>query len=155
MPSLAQIARRADAAAARARAELVSAVQASAAEGLTQAEIAREIGRSQPEVSRLLHFHGTGPRAMALRKHRGEILRLIKEAGGRNVRLFGSVATGKDIDGSDIDLLFTMERPLGLLGLARLEAQVSSTVGYAVDLVPDSSLIPVIRDRILREAIPL
>jgi hypothetical protein len=71
-----------------------------------QAEIARRIGRSQPEVSRLLHFHGTSPRAMALRRNRDVVRRLVRDAGGRNVRVFGSVATGTDHDGSDIDLLF-------------------------------------------------
>lgn len=140
---------------ARARAELVRAVRAAAAEGMTQAEIAEEIGRSQPEVSRLLRFHGTSPRARALRRHRSDVRRLIKEAGGSNVRVFGSVATGTDHDGSDVDLLFAMERPLSLLGLGRLERQIADLVELPVDLVPDSALRPELRDRVLAEAVPL
>lgn len=48
---------------ARARAELVRAVRAAAAQGMTQSHIAQCIGRSQPDVPRLLRFHGTSPLA--------------------------------------------------------------------------------------------
>jgi predicted nucleotidyltransferase len=122
---------------------------------MTQAEIAREIGRSQPEVSRLLRFHGTSPRAMTLRRHRDEVRRLVKEAGGSNVRVFGSVATGNDTEDSDVDLLFTMHKPLSLLALGRLERQLAETVGLPVDLIPDSALRPELRGRALAEAVPL
>jgi predicted nucleotidyltransferase len=155
MADLAQVARRSDAAVARARADLVQAVRAAAARGMTQAEIGRKIGRSQPEVSRLLHFHGTSPRAMALRRHRHAVRRLIREAGGRNLRVFGSVATGTDRDGSDIDLLFTMGEPLSLLALGRLESRITDVVGVPVDLVPDSALRPELRDRAIAAAVPL
>ena len=39
--------------------------------------------------------------------------------------------------------------------LGRLEAEVSTAVGVAVDLVPESSLRPALRDRALAEAVPL
>lgn len=155
MSFLAEVARRSDASVAHARAELVRAVRQAAVRGMTQAEIAREIGRSQPEVSRLLRFHGTSPRALALRRHRAEVRRLVKAAGGRNVRVFGSVATGTDHDGSDVDLLFTMGGPLGLLALGRLEKQIAQIVGVEVDVLPDSALQPQHRDRILAEAVLL
>jgi len=122
---------------------------------MTQTEIAKAIGCSQPEVSRLLHFHGTSPRAMALRKHRADVCHLIHDAGGSNVRVFGSVATGEDTDESDIDLLFRMDEPLSLLMLGDLEKAVADQVGIPVDLVPDSAILPVLRDRILKEAVPL
>ena len=76
-------------------------------------------------------------------------------AGGRDVRVFGSVATGDDHEGSDIDLLFTMDRPLSLMQLAALERDVSQVVGCPVDLVPDTVLRPDLRDRILAEAVAL
>lgn len=135
--------------------ELVRAVRQAADDGMTQAEIAREIGRSQPEVSRLLRFHGTSPRALSLRRHRDEVRRLVRDAGGRNVRVFGSVATGVDHDDSDIDLLFTLVRPMGLMSIGRLERQLSELVGVPVDLVPESALRPEFRDRALADAVPL
>ena len=71
------------------------------------------------------------------------------------MRVFGSVARGEDDERSDIDLLFLMGRPLSLLELAWLEARVSAAVGVPVDLVPESSLRPALRDRALAEAVPL
>lgn len=153
--SLAEVARRSDAAAAVARADLVHAVRRASAEGMTQVEIAIEIGRSQPEVSRLLHFHGTSPSARRLRRHAGEIRRLLGQAGGSHVRVFGSVATGTDHDGSDVDLLFSMGTPLSLMELEALQQQVSSLLGVPVDLVPETSLRPELRDRVLAEAVAL
>ena len=153
--SLAEVARHADHRIAQARAELVRAVRQAAAAGMTQTQIAAEIRRSQPEVSRLLHFHGTSPLARRLRKHAAEIQRLVAEAGGSNVRVFGSVATGEDREDSDIDLLFTMDRPLSLLQLGVMERDVSRLLGCPVDIVPDSALRPEQRDRIQAEAVAL
>jgi uncharacterized protein len=152
---LSEVARDADHRIAQARAELVRAVRLAAAAGKTQTQIALEIGRSQPEVSRLLHFHGTTPLGRRLRKHAAEIRRLVADAGGGNVRVFGSVATGEDREGSDIDLLFSMGLPLSLMQLGALEHTVSQVVGRPVDLVPDTVLRPELRERILAEAVAL
>ena len=148
-------ARDCDARAVAARADLVRAVRQATAQGMTQAQIAAAIGRSQPEVSRLLRFHGTSPSAMRLRRCRAELIGLIKSAGGSNVRVFGSVATGSDHERSDIDLLFTMRRPLSLMQLGTLEQRLAELVGVTVDLVPDTAIRPVLRERILAEAVLL
>lgn len=153
--TLAEAARRADQLIAQGRGELVQAVRQASAAGMTQTQIAAEIGRSQPEVSRLLRFHGTSPLSRRLRQHAGEVKGLVGAAGGRDVRVFGSVATGQDHEGSDVDLLFTMARPLSLMQLGALERDVSQVVGCPVDLVPDTVLRPDLRDRILAEAVAL
>ena len=153
--TLAEVARVCDASVAEARAQLVRAVRQAAAEGMTQTQIAAAIGRSQPEVSRLLRFHGTSPRARRVRAHAREIRRLVGQAGGSNVRVFGSVATGEDHDGSDVDLVFTMQTPMSLMRLGALERQLSDLVGIPVDLVPDAALRPEFRDRVLAEAVAL
>lgn len=153
--TLAEVARACDASVAEARAQLVRAVRQAAAEGMTQTQIAAAIGRSQPEVSRLLRFHGTSPRARRVRAHAREIRRLLGQAGGSNVRVFGSVATGEDHDGSDVDLVFTMQAPMSLMRLGALERQLSDLVGIPVDLVPDAALRPEFRDRVLAEAVAL
>ncbi len=44
-------------------------------------------------------------------------LSLIGQAGGGNVRVFGSVATGAERAGSDIDLLSDMGVPMGLTSI--------------------------------------
>jgi len=152
---LAEIARQSDAVVRRARNELVQAVREASAAGMSQAQIAEEIGRSQPEVSRLLRFHGTTPLARALRASRREVLRLVGEAGGSQVRVCGSVARGEDDEGSDVDLLFVMGPPLSLMELGRLEKQLSAVVGVSVDLVPEGALRPGLREQVMAEAVAL
>ncbi len=122
---------------------------------MTQAQIAAEIGRSQPEVHRLLHFHGTSPLARKLRKQASHVRQLIANQGGHNLRVFGSVATGQDGPGSDIDLIFTMDNPMSLMQLEALQDQISALVGADIDLIPDSVIRPEFRERILGEAVPL
>lgn len=149
---LAEVARHADEAMAQARSELVRAVRRAAAQGMTQSEIARQIGRSQPEVSRLLRFHGTSPLARNLRRNADQIRQLVGKVGGSQVRVFGSVAVGEDQPGSDVDL---MTKPLSLMQLGRLEQQIADLLDAAVDLVPESALRPDLRGRVFFEAVSL
>lgn len=94
--SLEVLARRCDVGVPQARSDRVAALRQAAASGMTRSQIAREIGRSQPEVSRLLRFHGTTPLARQVRRSSRRVRRLIAEAGGADGRVFGSVATGTD-----------------------------------------------------------
>ncbi len=153
--NLAEVARHTDEVTAQARAELVRAVRKAAAQGMTQTEIARHIGRSQPEISRLLRFHGTSPLARNLRQNAGQIRHLIAEAGGTRVRVFGSVATAQDRPDSDVDLLFVMKQPLSLMQLGRLEQRLADLLGAKVDLVPESALRPDLTERVTSEAVEL
>ena len=152
---LAVKAREADELHARSRAMLVNAVRAGAAAGLSQREIGSAIGRSQPEVSRLLRFQGTTPRGQVLARNRPLVLRIIRSHGGRNARVFGSVAGGADTKESDIDLLIDFDQAVGLFELARLERELEEVLGSPVDVVPASNLHPNVEARILREAVPL
>lgn len=113
MEDLTAVARDCDRRVAEARADLVAAVRRAHKEGMTQLEIARRVGRSQPEVSRLLKFHGSTGLARTVRRHAPEVRAVITEAGGRNVRVFGSVATGEDGPESDVDLLFSAGEQIG------------------------------------------
>ena len=153
--NLAEVARHADEVTAQARAELVRAVRKAAAQGMTQAEIARHVGRSQPEISRLLRFHGTSLLARNLRRNADQIRQLVAEAGGTRVRVFGSVATGQDRPDSDVDLLFVMKQPLSLMQLGRLEQRLADLLGAKVDLVPESALRPDLNERVTSEAVEL
>lgn len=155
MEPLASVAERCDAAVEAARTELVTAVRRAHAQGMTQSEIAAQIGRSQPEVNRLLRFHGSSTRARALRDNSARVRAAVKEAGGTKVRVFGSTADGTDRPDSDVDLLFEMRKPLSLMQLSTLELELSRLIGARVDLVPESSIRPDVRERILNQAVPL
>lgn len=139
----------------RSRAMLVNAVRTGAAAGLSQREIAAAIGRSQPEVSRLLRFHGTTPRGRALSSNRRRVIDIVRSHGGRNPKVFGSVARGTDNETSDVDLLVEFARAASLLDLARLERELQAVLGSPVDVVPSSNLRANLRSRVIREAVPL
>ncbi|GAA1058370.1 hypothetical protein GCM10017608_34030 [Agromyces luteolus] len=139
----------------RSRTMLVNAVRSGARAGLSQREIAAAVGRSQPEVSRLLHFRGASARGRALARNRRKVIELAAARGARNVRVFGSVASGADTAESDIDLLVDLEPGTGLFSLARLEAELADLLGAEVDVVPARGLREHLAERVLGEAVPL
>lgn len=139
----------------RSRAQLVGAVRTGAAAGLSQREIAEAIGRSQPEVSRLLRFHGRSELGRRLGANRSSVVRIAGDHGARNVRVFGSVARGTDDDRSDVDLLVDLDEGTGLFSLARLEVELAELLGTHVDVVPARSLRSNVADQVLSEAVPL
>jgi len=67
------------------------------------------------------------------------------------VGVFGSVARGEDRPDSDVDLLVRFAKGKSLLGLVRLERELTAALGRKVDLLTESALSPFLRDRILRE----
>ena len=83
------------------------------------------------------------------------ILAIAAKHGVTSVRVFGSFARGEARPDSDLDLLIEAgpQTPPWFPGglLFDLEAEI----GRRVDVVEESSLNPSIRDRVLREAIPL
>jgi uncharacterized protein len=145
----------ADRLAARSRHMLTNAVRAGIKAGLSQRDIAAAVGRSQPEISRLVRFHGQSPLGKKLRKHRNEVITIAKSHGARDLKVFGSVVTGKDHEGSDIDLLATFDKGVTLMGIVRLEFALGELLGVDVDVVGEKSLRPFLRDRVLEEAVPL
>ena len=90
-----------------------------------------------------------------LKAKREEILRIAARHGARNVRLFGSVARGEADTESDVDVLVDMEPGRSLLDMGGLLMDLRELLGRDVDVVTEPSLHWYIRDRILREAVPL
>lgn len=86
---------------------------------------------------------------------REEILRIAAKHGARNVRVFGSVARGEADDKSDIDLIVGFEAGRSLLDHAALWIELQDLLGCKVDVVSDRGIKARIRERVLREAVPL
>ncbi|MGC9948452.1 MAG: nucleotidyltransferase domain-containing protein [Bryobacteraceae bacterium] len=86
---------------------------------------------------------------------RDEILRRAEVHGCRNVRVFGSVATGENRPDSDVDFLVDLDQGRGLLDLGGLLSDLQDLLGADVDLVESGSIHPYIRERVLAEAVPL
>jgi predicted nucleotidyltransferase len=92
---------------------------------------------------------------MVLAQHRGEVLRIADKYGARRLRVFGSVARGEADAQSDIDFLVDLEAGRSLLDLGGLQYELEALFHRPVDVVTERGLKPRIRDRILREAVPV
>jgi len=90
-----------------------------------------------------------------LRQKREEILRLCARYGARNPRVFGSTARRQTDEQSDLDLLVEMEPGRSLFDLGGLQYELEQLLGCPVDVVTERGLKARIRDRVLREAVPL
>ncbi len=152
---LREISRQSEALQRQSREILTAGARRAAREGYTQREIAAAIGRSQPEVSRLLRFIPRSNHGKRLVTHRREVLDLARQQGVTNVRVFGSTVRGADGPASDIDLLVDVAPGVGLFALARLEIALSALLGVSVDVVPSNSPKECIADQVLTEAVPL
>ncbi|PFG73561.1 nucleotidyltransferase family protein [Tepidiforma thermophila] len=86
---------------------------------------------------------------------REAILRLCARYGARNPRLFGSRARGEADEQSDIDLLVELEPGRTLLDLGGLQYELEQLLGRPVDVVTERGLKARLRERVLREAVPL
>lgn len=86
---------------------------------------------------------------------RPEILRAAKAHGAGNVRVFGSVARGEASADSDVDFLVDFEPGSSLLDHASLIIELEALLGRKVDVAVARGLRSRIRDRVLKEAIPL
>jgi len=92
---------------------------------------------------------------MLIEKHRDDILKLAQRYGARDVRIFGSVARGDDIEQSDVDVLVNMEPGRSLFDMGGLLMDLETLLGCKVDLATEKGLKPRIKDRVLHEAVRL
>jgi len=90
-----------------------------------------------------------------LREKRDEIQSIAAKHGARNVRIFGSVARGEAGADSDIDLLVDTGPETSSWFPAGLVLDLEGILGCKVEVVTEKGLNPYLRDRVLREAIPL
>jgi uncharacterized protein len=90
-----------------------------------------------------------------LEENREEIIRIAKEHGATNVRIFGSVARGEAGVESDLDILIDLEPGRSLLDLGGLWSDLNSLLGVKVDVFTEKALKPRIRERAVKKAVPL
>ena len=90
-----------------------------------------------------------------LQDKRRQILAIAEKYGAYNVRIFGSVARGEARPDSDIDFLVELEPGRSLFDLGGLLYEIRSLLGVEVDVVTEKGLRTRIRERVLRDAVPL
>ncbi len=90
-----------------------------------------------------------------LTERRSQILALAERYHTGEVRVFGSVARGEAAEGSDLDLLVKTRPGCSLFDLGGLLEDLQEMLHCRVDLVTEDGLKPRLRERVLKEAIPL
>lgn len=90
-----------------------------------------------------------------LKSKRDEILRIAAKHGARNVRVFGSVARGEADEQSDVDFLVEMEPDRSLMDRAGLMVELEELLGRKVDVATERVLKPRLREKVLKEAVPI
>lgn len=112
---------------------------------------------SIPEIpnSRIESERGRSMDIKVLREKREEILRVARRHGADNVRIFGSVARGEADLESDIDILVDLKPGRSLLDLGGLWSDLNSLLETKVDVFTENSLKKRVRERALKEAVPL
>lgn len=141
--------------AARQRANLTQ-VQLAVRAGVTQSVISTyENNRREPSFAvlhRLLVAAGFDPEIVlhprpdrrplrdVVGERRDELLAAFEQHGGRNVRLFGSVARGDDHAESDVDLMVDLDAGVGMFALMEMQDEAERILGVRVDVVSAEGL---------------
>jgi uncharacterized protein len=90
-----------------------------------------------------------------LQAKREQILALAARHGAHNIRIFGSVARGEAGPNSDIDVLVDLDPGRSLFDLGGFLMDLQDLLGRKVAVVTEKGLHWYIRDRVLKEAMPL
>lgn len=91
----------------------------------------------------------------ALRRHRATIRRIVTAHRGLDVRVFGSVLSGDDIDGSDLDLLVYPAPGMALDDLGAISSELRDALGIPVDILTPRSLPENFRETVLKQAVAI
>lgn len=94
-------------------------------------------------------------RRPSLAKMRPIILRIAKEYGATNVRIFGSFARGEERKSSDVDLLVDLPKKASILDISCLKVDLEEALEHNVDVLTDDGINSYLQKNILSEARPL
>ena len=139
------------------------------AAGLSQSQLARAAGVSQPnlsayengrrvpspEVLERIRRALVGRPSERIEQHRESIRALVAKHHAAAPRLFGSVARGEDEPGSDVDLLVEFTEDASLLDEVGLRLALADLLQVEVDVVAADTLKGPVRDRVLGETVPV
>jgi uncharacterized protein len=71
------------------------------------------------------------------------------------LEIFGSYVRGEQSQKSDLDMLITFSKSYSLWDLLDVKEFLSKKLRLKIDLVPKDSIKPLIREQIIKEAIPV
>ncbi|MEL6562337.1 MAG: nucleotidyltransferase family protein [Bacteroidota bacterium] len=69
------------------------------------------------------------------------------------IGIFGSYAKGRQTSSSDLDILIEFSDRVTLFRMGGLQQELSKLFGMSVDLVPEDSIKPLIREEIINSVV--
>lgn len=90
--------------------------------------------------------------SQVLNQYRDQIRTIALRHRVKNVRVFGSVLHGNDIDGSDLDLLVEPTPQTTLMDIGAIRYELRELTGIQVDVLTPRALPDSFRDKVLAEA---
>ena len=93
--------------------------------------------------------------SIALNAHRAEIRSIIEAHHASNARVFGSVATCTDVDGSDLDVLIDPTFETTLLDIGAIRLKLRQLLGIPVDVLTPNALPEKFRNQVIAQALPV
>ncbi len=88
----------------------------------------------------------------ALQTHREAIRAIALSHRVTNVRVFGSVVHGDDVEGSDLDILVEPTEETTLMDIAKIQLELAQLLPVAVDVLTPKGLPVKFRDQVIAEA---
>jgi uncharacterized protein len=88
----------------------------------------------------------------ALASHRDAILRIVESHRACNTRVFGSVMSGSDADGSDLDLLIDPTPQTTLFDIGAIRHELTQLLGVPVDVLTPRALPEKFRAAVIAQA---
>ena len=77
---------------------------------------------------------------------------IFKHYGVIRAAVFGSVARGTAVAGSDVDFVVNLHRPFGLVQFVALKRGLESVLNNSVDIVEYDAIKPSLANNILKDA---
>ncbi|HWQ62981.1 MAG TPA: nucleotidyltransferase family protein [Methanospirillum sp.] len=86
---------------------------------------------------------------------RVKIINTLVPYGVKKISVFGSYAAGHEHQGSDLDLIVSFPKEIGLFALGGIREELIEKLGISVDLLTERSIHPLLREKITQETVEI
>jgi len=80
-----------------------------------------------------------------------QIISFMHQHGAEKIGVFGSYARNEEHAGSDLDLMVWFKEQKSLLGMIRIERELSELLGVKIDLLTEQAVSPYLIDLIRQD----
>lgn len=93
--------------------------------------------------------------SVAMNAHRAEIRSIVEAHHAANARVFGSVASYTDVEGSDLDILIDPTPDTTLFDIGTIRLKLKQLLGVPVDVLTPNALPEHFRNSVISQATPI